>query len=150
MSSSEWSGLASSIAAHSTVLIFLPRHSDLDAAGSAIGLLNIIKDNFKKDKELYLVGFDIRPRGLEVPEQYLYRDSILINEQDTLGISVDAAALKQLKHTSLIKKCKEFYVIDHHEHNSLKDDIKREIVYINDNTYGSCCGLILAIGQENK
>lgn len=142
--------LKKKIEQYSFILIFLQKYTDLDAAGSSIGLLNLIKHNYK-NKEIYLVGFDTKPNGINVAKEYLFdKDKHIINDLDTLGISVDASNTRQLKHKEYLNKCTEFVIIDHHDRHELWDQMKQKPILINCNLYGSCSGLLFKIAKHNK
>lgn len=135
---------------YSSILIFLQKYTDLDAAGSSIALLNLIKHNYK-NKEIYLIGFDQKPNGIRVPEEFLFdKDKHLINDLDTLGISVDVCSEQQIKNKDLLKKCTEFVIVDHHERHELWEQMKKKPLLINCNNYGSCCGLLFKMAKYNE
>lgn len=142
--------LKEKIEQYSCILIFLQKYTDLDAAGSSIGLLNLIKHNYT-NKEIYLVGFDLKPNGIKVPEEYLLnKEEHIINDLNTLGISVDVCNIQQVKYKDYINKCTEFIIIDHHERHDLWHQLKEKPTLINCNLYGSCCGLLFKIAKYNK
>lgn len=146
----KFSVLKQKIKQYSCILIFLQRYTDLDAAGSSLGLLNLIKHNYK-NKEIYLVGFDLKPNGIAVSEEYLFDNKKhIINDLDTLGISVDVCDMRELRFKDYIKKCTEFIIIDHHDRHDLWDQMKQKPMLINCNLYGSCSGLIFKIAKYNK
>lgn len=143
--------LKKAIEHYPTILIFVQITNDSDTLGSAITLATSIDSTFKdKRKDIYIVGFKQKPKGILIQEKFLLPGGFLMDEKNTLGIAVDIMERRQLPEKKLADKCKEFFIIDHHKSHELKKQMKREVVLIHNDYYKSCSGLIFKILKSFK
>lgn len=138
------------IAKYSCILIFIQKHNDSDAIGSAIALATAIQVKHK-EKRIYIIGFKQLRYGVKLPEEFALPEGKILNENDTLGITVDICHRRQIANYNLVNYCTEFIVFDHHESQRLTEDCKqRKFLVINNNYFRSCCGLILDFIDPGK
>ncbi|ATG97760.1 DHH family phosphoesterase [Mesoplasma lactucae] len=92
---------------YNTIIIAKHTNPDWDAQGSAIGLANIIQDNYK-NKTVYVVGERLN-------DDESFSDDLLTNEaaRKALLITVDTANVERVDYDQF-STCKEVFKIDHH------------------------------------
>ncbi len=121
--------------------IIIHRHSkpDMDAIGSQMGLMHIIKENFP-EKEVYVVGdhnkFDYENAMNEIPDSF-YKDSLVF---------ITDVAVSYMISDNRYLFAKDVVIIDHHEN---KSDVAGAHVY-SDPTYEAAAAYVYDIAKKLK
>ncbi len=121
--------------------IIIHRHSkpDMDAIGSQMGLMHIIKENFP-EKEVYVVGdhnkFDYENAMNEIPDSF-YKDSLVF---------ITDVAVSYMISDNRYLFAKDVVIIDHHEN---KSDVAGAYVY-SDPTYEAAAAYVYDIAKKLK
>ncbi|AHI53369.1 DHH family phosphoesterase [Spiroplasma culicicola] len=121
--------------------IIIAKHiaPDWDAQGSALGLKEIIVNNFK-NKNVYVVGNKLMSAGLFEDEQVLTEDII----KESLMITVDVANFERIDF-SFKDNVKEIFKIDHHP--NVDDYADNSIV---DVASIACTQTVVSICEQNN